>query len=74
MNLIKMLASMAITWFVVMLAWTANYYQMLLAYNRKELGIFPMIELNNSFDTWSTAALIIGAVIGVAFISQQKAA
>ncbi len=74
MNLIKMIASLALTWIVVMVLWTIINYNAILAYSRKELGIIPMIAVNNSFDTWSTGALIIGAIIGAVLITKKDTA
>jgi hypothetical protein len=30
-----------------------------------------MIAVNNSFDTWSTGALIVGAIIGAVLITKK---
>jgi hypothetical protein len=73
MNLIKMIASLALTWVVTMILWTIANYNAVLAYSRQELGIIPMIAVNNSFDTWSTGALIVGAIIGAVLITKKAA-
>ena len=45
--------------------WFVDNYNAILAYGKKELGLFPMMQLNASFDTWWMVGAIVGALVGV---------
>lgn len=45
--------------------WFWANFDNLVAYANKELGVIPMLYLNNSFDNYLLGGLLIGAVLGL---------